>query len=234
MSAEEQRQPSIREMEWPAPAHIIRETTDGRAFVDATKQIELVNETFGSEGWKTEIASPAQIVNDEFYSTSTKEMRAVSATVGARVTVRTDRGEIVRESVGSSTAWAERGESNGISTIDQALKSAWTNARKRAFSDIGKRFGSGVAKHTRAQLASAAREASVQAMRAADRVLPKLEEAYAKALAEEDRERAKGIGAEIGEEVRNAARVDPESSAQWREDWRKRLESRRREALGAK
>ena len=234
MSAEQRKHPAIEEMEWPAPAHLIGETGDGRAFVDASKQIELANETFGADGWKAEIATPAQIVNDEFYSTSTKEMRAVTATVGAKVTVRTDKGDIVRESVGSSTAWAERGETNGIGTVEQALKSAWTNARKRAFSDVGKRFGSGVAKHTRAQLAGLAREASVRAMKAADRVLPGLEEAYGKALGEDDRERAKMIGAEIGEEVREAARVDPESSSQWREDWRKRLENKRREALGAK
>ena len=230
MNDEKKKLATLEEMEWPAPEHILGETDNGQTFINATMQIELANETFGPNGWKAEIATRAKIVNDEFYSTPTKEMRAVTATAGARVTVQTEEGELVRESVGSSTARAERKESNGISVIEQALKTAWTNARKRAFSDIGRRFGFGVSKSRKNELAAKAKDAAVKAMKAADRILPGLEEEYAQALKENSRGVAKEIGARIGERLREAARVNPATSTQWREDWRVRLENTRREA----
>ena len=224
MNETQRIRPPVEDLKLPAPEWILDKTSDGRSYVKAAEQIRLVDETFGSEGWKAEIAAPAKVVGDEKFTTRKgNEMRAIIATAGARIVVQTSAGEIIRESIGASTSRQETATNNGVDVFEQVMKTCWTNARKRAFSDLGKRFGAGVASLSLAQLQSNAHDVAVEGMQRADKLLLQLEAQLKATVEAKNEELFRQTRQRMRETLMRAAHVNPRSSEQWKTDWVNRM-----------
>jgi hypothetical protein len=114
--------------------HVRSRTSNGRelSYIEGAHAISEANRIFGFDGWDRETV--------ETRCVATRESRGtflVVYTSKVRITVRVDGERIVREGHGS-------GEARGVSAgeaHDLALKTAETDATKRALVTFGKPFG---------------------------------------------------------------------------------------------
>jgi DNA recombination protein Rad52 len=118
----------------PHPRHLRSRQGNGRelTYIEGWHAIDEANRIFGFDGWDRETVDSRCV----FARESSGVYRVLYA-AKVRITVRADRVSIVREGSGTSEA---RGPSSA-EAHDMALKSAETDATKRALATFGRPFG---------------------------------------------------------------------------------------------
>lgn len=109
-------------------------------YIEAWDSIEQANRIFGFDGWSCETVTmqethaPAMRPHPE---DATKDVVVASYWAKVRITVYADGRAIVREGCGGATSYQKTfGEA-----VENAIKSAESDAMKRAFKSFGNQFG---------------------------------------------------------------------------------------------
>lgn len=116
-------------------AHVRQRSQAGRAlsYIEGWKAIEEANRIFGFDGWNRETVELRECGEPRL----TGDKHRVAFMCRVRITVRTDRGMIIRDGIGyGSGIDKDLGQA-----YESAIKEAETDAMKRALMTFGNPFG---------------------------------------------------------------------------------------------
>ena len=127
----------------PLPAHYCEVTpkTKGMASVSAGNMIAHLNATLGPGAWRQEILSKEVSERRKRTNPKGEEQTVIAARATVRVTVHAHSAVIVREGLGHAVQIVGKGVVDELLGEGNALKSAVSDAMKRACYTLGKAYG---------------------------------------------------------------------------------------------
>ena len=136
--------PEAEEFDLDFPADKINMLPGGgsRPYVRWQDLVSLLNHRFGADGWTSEVVRNNLVFNDVQQHQKHNEnapvlRRMVAAEAVVRLTIKVGGREIVRSAAAGFSSLEDYSKSGGMGAVEMALKSAPTNAFKRAAAMLG-------------------------------------------------------------------------------------------------